>query len=60
MILKMIQRKIKVKNRFNISDSLGFKFMNVSGSYMDFLVVVLVGNMVNKKIQYNPAWRING
>ena len=27
---------------------------------MDFSAAVLEGKMVDKQIQYNPAWRING
>ena len=34
--------------------------MSVSGSNMDFSAAVLEGKMVDKQIQYNPAWRING
>ena len=34
--------------------------MSVSGSDLDFSAAVLEGNMVDKQIQYNPAWRING
>ena len=48
------------KKQLNASDSLVLNLMSVSGSDLDFSAAVLEGKMVDKQIQYNPAWRING
>lgn len=48
------------KKQLNASDSLVLNLMNISGSDLDFSAEVLEGNMLDKQIKYNPAWRING
>ena len=48
------------KKQVNASDSLVLNLMSVSGSDLDFSAAVLEGKIVDKQIQYNPAWRING
>ena len=33
--------------------------MNVSGSDRDFSAAFLEGQMIDKQIKYNPAWKVN-
>ena len=48
------------KKHLNASNSLVLNLMSISGSDLDFSAAVLEGKMVDKQIQYNSAWRING
>ena len=48
------------KKQLNYPDSLMLNLMNISGGDMDFSAAVIEGQMMDKKIKYNPAWRING
>ena len=34
--------------------------MNVSGSDRNFSAAFLEGQMIDKQIKYNPAWKVNG
>ncbi len=63
------KRKLKFVDSFLIAlrerqaenqDSLTINLMRISGSDREFSGALLNGNLVDKQIEYNPAWKVNG